>query len=224
MVMSGDARQQAGVDPRFPIPPRQQPYLRAFELGFDLLDSLDPTGARLPALGAECARGLIRLPSLRRVLVIDPAHREVRVDGGGRLHHTWALLALHYLCATDVTADAREVSLKHFDDCRGYLDAFNRRIIGRFLATAGRTREQFIARCEEQGATRLSGTAVSFEFALFPRLPLVLIRYDEDEEIGPGANLIFHRDAEYLLPPEDRIVAAELLLDLLTGKSLIETP
>jgi len=213
-----------GTSQAHPIPPRQQPYERAFELGFESLLSREPSAGHLEALGASRRGGVIRLPALHRQLLVDTNAREVNVEHAGRARRAWAILAIHYLCAQDVSSDAREVSLGHFADSRGYLDVFAKRIIKRFLGTVGRTAQQFEERSHELGATRVPSTGVCYRFDVFPRVPIMIVRYEGDDELGPGANVIYRADAEHLLPAEDRVVIAELLLDTLSGKPIEEDP
>lgn len=201
-----------------PIPPVQQPYEQAFGLGFDVLTSGELSADKLQALGASRNGEIIRVPVLRQALLLDPARREVLVEGSGRAKLTWALLALHYLCADEVGLDTREVSLKHFADCRGYCTVFEKRIVERFLATSGRTRERFRELSEQLQATRVSSPGIGYRFDVLPRVPVTIVRHDEDEEFGASANVLYQADAGHLLPAEDRIVAAELLLDVLSGK------
>ena len=212
----------SGRTPTHGIPPRQQPYELAFELGFEALLSGRPPDERLQALGAARYGDVIRLPALHRYLLVDMDAHQVSVEEDGRAKCAWAILALHHLCAEDVSSDAREVSLAHFADCRGYLDVFAKRIVARFVATAGRSEQQFVESSERLRAARLPGPAVGYRFDVFPRVPIAIVRYEGDEELRPGASVIYRADAAHLLPAEDRIVATELLLDTLCGKSMEE--
>lgn len=131
------------------VPSPQHPYDRAFELGFNSLRACPPSDERLAALGAAQIGKVIRLPVLDRYFLVDVSAREVTVEDGGRARVGWAVLVLHYLCAGEVSFDGREVSLGHFSDCRGYIDVFAKRIIGRFLATVGRDADLFAERSEQ---------------------------------------------------------------------------
>ncbi|MCX8052569.1 MAG: DUF3786 domain-containing protein [Armatimonadetes bacterium] len=204
------------------IPPPQRPYEQAFELGFEALALRAPTDAHLIALGAERSGNVIKLPVLHRQLLIDQDTREVSVEGGGKARLGWAILALHYLCASDLSDDPREFALGHFTDCRSYVSVFNNRIVRRFLATAGKDAKLFAERAEQIGGVLLERPGMAYSFSVLPRVPIVIVRYEGDYELGPGASVIFRADAEHLLPAEDRIVAAELLLDSLSGKSIDE--
>ena len=220
-------------------------YEQARQVGFDALLARAAGGdaSSWAALGAVHEHGMIVLSALNRRLRVDLAQREVWVedaDGGPvpagsdlaatppravgtRARAAWAVLALHYACAGDVAPDAREVSFSHFADCRSYLAVFGKRIVGRFLATAGRTDPEFARRSESVGGVRLPGSGVRYQFHVLPRVPIAIVRYEGDAELAPGASVVYRADAERLLPAEDRVVAAELLLDALAGKLMGET-
>ena len=206
------------------VPPRQQPYKQAIVLGFDALLALDISSERLDALGVTRNLDVIRIAVLNRFILVDLARREITIEGAGKAKHTWALLTLHYLCAEDMSVDLREVSLNHFADCRSYYSVFSKRILGRFLATAGRTQGIFEQASENLNAERVPSTGVYYRFKVLPRVPLSIVRYEGDDEFEPSANVIYRADAGTLLPAEDRIVVAEALLDALSGKPMEEGP
>lgn len=211
------------LQPGFSAPPKQRPYDQALQLGLDALQQRPPSAAALASLGAAAgAAGALRVPLLGRCCCVDVARRAVTFDPGDRLRVTWAVLAVHYLAAGEVPPDGREVSFGYFTDCRSYLSVFGQRILGRFLATSGRSADRFSQLAEKLGATRLPATGLRYRFALLPRVPIDFIRYEGDDELSPGANVVYRADAERLLPAEDRVVAAELLLDALAGKPLTE--
>ncbi|OPZ82987.1 MAG: hypothetical protein BWY76_02499 [bacterium ADurb.Bin429] len=201
-----------------PVPPRQQPYQIASQLGFAALRAHPPTPERLAALGAEFHNGRIALSALTQRVWIDLDAEQVLLEDGRGVRAAWALLAIHYLAATKVQEDRREVSLAAFTENRGYISVFRQRIIGRFLGTVGRTSDGFIAKSEEIGGVRYDGPGVGYRFQALPRVPITLIRHAGDDEFGPDATVIYQADIERLLPAEDRVVVVELLLDTLAGK------
>lgn len=256
------------------VPPsKQRPYDQALSLGFKELTARRADAARFQALGATLDGAGLTLPVLGQAVAVDLENRTVSVRGGRPVRVAWAVLTVHYLCATPPPEDAREVSFSYFQDCHTYLSVFGKRIIGRFLATSGRSSAQFVRSAEREGGTRLdrggAGTghdsldgsaspepasgrrglpvaalgprsagpvmraepapapavgaaAVGYTFQVFPRLPLAILRHEGDEEIGPGASVLYRADAEGILPAEDRVVAAELVLDALAGKPIEE--
>ena len=202
--------------------PRQNPYELALQRGLDALQNFAWTLDRCEALGIEEVEGILRLPALGRILCVDLAQRCVRVDDEAPARAAWGVLAAHYLCAEQLAPDPRGVSFSDFPDCRSYLSVFGKRITGRFLATAGRTEPRFVQAAEALGGHKVSGAGVGYGFAVFPRVPISIVRYDGGDEFPPGASVIYRADIESLLPAEDRVVAAELLLDALAGKPMTE--
>ncbi|MHB9036899.1 MAG: DUF3786 domain-containing protein [Armatimonadota bacterium] len=206
----------------WPIPPKQEPYAQALELGFDVLLADSPSGDKLASLGARLEPGCIRLPVLNREVIVNLNKREIIVAGGRRARVAWALLVLHYLSAEDVSLDTKDATLAYFSDSRGYLAVFGKRIVGRFLGTVGRTGEQFAQLSEQLGGTLVPSTGLCYRFDVLPRVPIAIVRHDGDEDFGPGASVIYRADIGHLLPAEDRVVAAELLLNALSGASIDE--
>lgn len=202
--------------------PPQRPYDQALQKGLVALKSRLPTPEKLRALGVTMAAGRIWIPSLNRHLVVDLDQKRVLVDDSEPARPTWAVLAVHYACADAVAPDPRAVSFSYFKDCHNYLDVFGKRITARFLATSGRSSEQFSRLGEQFGGTRVPGSGTGYRFTLFPRVPITIVRYEGDSEVSAGASIIYQADIEHLLPAEDRVVAAELLLDILAGKPMTE--
>ncbi|MEI7435832.1 MAG: DUF3786 domain-containing protein [bacterium] len=214
---------QAGSTHALAAPLRQRPYDQALQLGFDVLSARPPSREKLGLLGVAATAGVIRLPVLNRCLFIDLEQRRVLVDKDGPARSAWAVLAVHYLCAENLAPDSHAVSFSYFQDCRSYLSVFGKRITARFLATSGRTSALFTQIAEQCAGAKVPGSGTGYSFEIFPRLPITIVRHEGDDEICPGASVIYRADAEHLLPAEDRVVAAELLLDYLSGKSMYES-
>ncbi|MEI7899210.1 MAG: DUF3786 domain-containing protein [bacterium] len=202
--------------------PLQRPYDQALQRGLDVLRSRVPSPERLQSLGAALTANAIRLPALNRHLSIDLEQRSVLVDGSGPARSVWAVLAVHYLCAENLAPDPQEVSFSYFQDCRSYLSVFGKRITERFLATSGRTAQEFVRLAEQLAGTRVPSSGTGYRFDVLPRVPVTLVRYEGDDEVPAGAGIIYRADVERLLPAEDRVVAAEVLLDVLSGKAMAE--
>lgn len=201
----------------WPIPPHQHPHEAACSLAFDALAVHEPSPEKLNALGAKLESGYIVVSVLSRVVLVDLTNRRVCLECKYPIRQAWALLVLHYLCAENISLNVHEVSLSYFDDCRGYMSVFENRVIGRFLATVGRTEKEFEDAAKRIGGSRIDMSGCCYRFYVLPRVPISFIRYEGDEELKPGANVLYRADAGNLLPAEDRIVAAELLLKALEG-------
>ena len=204
-------------------PAAQQPHALALTTGFESLLSRMPDDDKLRSLGADRQSDTIRVPALNRCLVVDLNSREVLVDGIGKARPAWAILAVHYLAADDVSSDAREVAFAHFADGRGYVGVFEKRIVRRFLATTGRSAERFAEMAALLGAQSIPGSGARYRFEVLPRVPIVIVRHEGDDELVPGASVIFRADIGHLLPVEDRVVSTELLLYSLLGKAIEES-
>jgi len=202
--------------------PLQRPYDQALQRGMDILRSRTPSPERLQSLGATMTANTILLPALNRTIKIDLEQRVVTVDGTDRARPVWAVLAVHYMCAENLAPDLQEVSFSYFQDCRSYLSVFGKRITARFLATVGRSNLEFERLAEQCAGTRVTHSGTAYCFDVLPRVPITIIRYEGDDEIPAGASILYRADAERLLPAEDRVVAAELLLDILSGKPMTE--
>ena len=206
------------------VPPPQRPVELALALALDAVRSDPPAKETLDALGAAATHEGIRLPLLNRHVVVKPEGAGVLVEGDGEVSPGWAVLVLHYLRAEDVSLDAREVSLAHFPDCRGYVVPFTKRVIGRFLRTIGKTSESFSQASERLGGTRVSGPGLAYRFDVLPRVPITLILFEGDDELAASANVLFRADAQRLLPAGTVIAAAELLVGALCGSPIERKP
>jgi hypothetical protein len=203
--------------------PTQRPYDQALEKGLVRLSSRWPSPEKCEALGLTVTADQIRVPVLGRMVTVDPASRGVWIGAAERVRSVWAVLVVHYLCAENVVPDFREVSFSYFQDCRDYLSVFGKRITARFLATSGRSSVGFAQLAEKCGGVRVPGPGTGYRFDVFPRVPITIVRYEGDEEVAAGASIVYRADAGQLLPAEDRVVAAELLLDALAGKPVTES-
>ncbi len=202
--------------------PPQRPYDQALEMGLVRLRSRWPSPEKCEALGLMVTADVIRVPVLGHTVTVDPANHGVWVGEKERVRCVWAVLVVHYLCAEDYIPDFRAVSFSYFQDCRDYLSVFGKRITGRFLATSGRSSERFAQVAEKCGGVRVSGPGTGYRFDVFPRVPITIVRYEGDEEVAAGASIVYRADAGQLLPAEDRVVVAEVLLDTLAGKPIAE--
>ena len=200
-----------------------QHYAQAMALGFDQVQGDLPSAEQAASLGITVDGQRLRVPALDRELIVDCDTRTITLTDGRPATEAWGILVLHYVQARNLQVDATPSSFAEFPDCQFYVSVFGGRIVNRFLYTIGRTAESFIEKGQALGATRLPGPDLSFRFAVFPTLPITITRFEGDDELPPGANVIYQADAVQVLPAEDRVVAAEQLLNVLAGKPMAET-
>lgn len=204
------------------VPPPQRPYELALAAGLERLCARRWSAACLEGLGACLAGQQLAVTALGRRVIVDLERKTVGVDGSGVARAAWAVLITHYLCAEDWAVDMRDVAFAEFHDGSSYRSVFAKRITGRFLGTTGRTAEQFARAAETEGGLPVPGGGQGYRFFVLPRVPVTLIRYEGDDELRPGASVVYRADAGHLLSAEDRVVAAEVLLDTLAGKPMTE--
>lgn len=176
------------------------------------------------ALGAERIEdGVYTLPVLDATFAVD-------LDAGCVTRHglprdkaeiglPWKVIALHYLASrTPPPATSSWVSFGDLAEARGYESVYRGRVLGRLCATAGRTRDGFVAACKSLSATTIDWGDEGFEFPGFPKLHLAIAWYDGGDEFPPNAALLYPDTVLSLLPVEDVIVLSECLVSRLQGK------
>lgn len=205
------------------VSPPQRPYQQALDCAFHALRNRPPSPLVLESLGARAVGDVIHVKALNHSLQVDRTRACVTVDGAAeKARIMWAVLVVHYLCAGDPPRDTRAVSFGAFQDGCSYASVFQKRITGRFLASIGRSVEGFVAAAERVGGIRIPGEAVGYRFNILPRVPIAIFRFEGDTELEAGASVVYQADSALLLPAEDRVVAADLLLDALAGKPITE--
>ena len=174
----------------------------------------------LKCLGAERLEdGRLRLPVLNAFFLVDSAAGKVESPEGEAVGVGWAILALHYLASPVKGAvPAATVSFGQIADGRGYMGPYNGRVIQRFLRTAGRTEHDFRCSAGRLGGEEVKGGDAAFLFRVFPLFPVTVVWHAGDEELGPGATMLYAKDAAARMCVEDIVVMSELLVGKLSGK------
>lgn len=171
-------------------------------------------------LGAEALDdGRLKLPVLNAVFIVGPFAGMVALSGGDEVRVGWAVLALHYL-ASPVEGMRGEpaISFAQIPDGRGYATPYRGRVIERFLHTAGRTEEGFRTASQGLGGQPVDLGDAAFRFDVFPRFPITVVWHAGDDELPPGAGVLYVPDAAERFSAEDIVVMSELLIGKLTGK------
>ncbi|MCX5769453.1 MAG: DUF3786 domain-containing protein [Candidatus Hydrogenedentes bacterium] len=200
------------------VPVKQTNYELAVEQGYDRACARE--SARLERLGAKSAgEQVFTLPVMNRTIVIDLAQRRMcESQTGAPVGVAWEILILHYVDGPAVPphSDAWR-SFADFADARGYERVYRERVINRLCRTVGRTRETFVEACIREGGIPVMSAEQTYYFKVFPRLPVMIVRFDGDGELPPGASFVYPDNAPALLPIEDVIVMSECLVDRLQG-------
>jgi len=200
------------------VPVKQSNYQLAVEQGYDRVQARDP--AALDQLGAiPAGPQVFSLPVMNRDIVIDLVQRRmVESHTDAPVDIRWQILILHYVDgpAAPSHSDAWR-SFADFPDARGYEHVYQARVISRLCRTVGRSRDTFVEACLREGGIPVMSAEQTYYFKVFPRLPLIVVRYDGDGELPPGASFVYPDNAPALLPIEDVIVMSECVVDRLQG-------
>ena len=210
----------SGSDMREIYLPRQDHHevareaaLRRFRQRFD--------AERLGRLGVDLKEdGSLELTALCWRFAVQPdPFFAATVPEGREVSIVWQILTLDYMSGEPAGPPARFLSFADFPQLRGYLKAFQGRVIERLGRGVGSDRDRFAHAAERCGGARGSGSPLSYLFHFFPKLELQVVRYEGDEDFAPSCNVLFPDNALRLLSAESAIVAADKLVASLQGKS-----
>lgn len=187
-------------------------YAPALEKAYTAARSRDRNG--FVRLGARVREdGVIELPVLGGVHLIDLEEGKVFDGGGEPTSLPWTILSLHYLLAeAPFPASVGWTSFSDMADVRSYLGVYQKRVVDRLCATAGRNREVFERASLRLGATAEKWGDCGFRYPVFPLVPIGVAWYAGDEDMGPGASVLFPGNIRAVFVPEDTIVLGESLV------------
>lgn len=198
--------------------PRQTNYELAFAKALEKAREV-PEG-NFSGLGAEvCSDGMLKLPVLDTHFLVSLTDGTVTLPDGRPTDIAWGILTMHYLAspAEDIEIEP-SVNFAGMPDAIGYAGPYDGRVIQRFLHTVGRTEESF-----RDAARKLLGVPIragdaAYSFHVFPTFPVTVIWHGGDEELPPGATMLYTADAHERLHVEDVVVLSELLVGKFSGK------
>ncbi len=212
--MSGEP---ARTSKPFPLP-RQHNLQTATDSALELLRGRSVE--QLGRLGAWFEGDHPRLEVLDCELCVDVATGGVTTLAGVEVSPPWRILVLHYLCiASRPEQLAPEITFADLPSARAYVSVYNKRVIGRLCATAGRDAQTLQAGASALGARWVrTGGDLAFDLKPFPLLAARVIWHAPDEEFGPSATMLFPRNIESFFCSEDIVVLSEQLVSRLSGR------
>ena len=114
------------------------------------------------------------------------------------------VLILHYMLGKGpMVLSGNWVSYREIPGASFYYSAFVKRAINPLKQVFGNNTAGFKSGAELLNATPIEPGDASFEFQLFPRVPVQLILWEGDEEFPSEANILFDDTIEEILSPED---------------------
>ena len=150
--------------------------------------------------------------------MVDFNDRTVRVREKGKAalavpRREWQVLALHYLAARGVREPVRWVSFPELEPAaQVYNSVYRGRVINRFVATAGRGRNEFETAANALGGEPVEWGDAGFRFQVFPRLPVAVAWYAGDDEFPPDASFVYPDNITAIFSLEDVVVLSERIV------------
>lgn len=115
-----------------------------------------------------------------------------------------AILLLHYLInASGVDLSQNWISYKELQGGSIYIEPFQHRAIIPFVKKFGGYPQDFALAAEKLGGKKADHGDVSFIIPVLPRVPLLYILWEGDEEFPPNGTILFDNYANHYLATED---------------------
>jgi hypothetical protein len=199
-----------------PLPGRQNNYETAFREAADQLKArdirevADRCGAIVIASGQGSA---LRLPFIGDDLVIT--HPDIQVthaSGVGEVAMWSRILTLHYLVrGTGAKLRGEQIAFKHLEGGLAYDTAFHRRSVALLLDRFGPALKGFMEAGARAGGIRSGESSHALLFRAFPRVAVVFVMREGDEEFPPSGSVIFDSSIADYLSTEDVAVLCNMI-------------
>ncbi|NLN53459.1 MAG: DUF3786 domain-containing protein [Firmicutes bacterium] len=185
----------------------KSPYNMAvtLELARKAFAAKDPhTMAELSACPYDEAASCFTVAYLGQNYTVSYPAGQVSSAAGKEADLITSILLLHYLSgASGVEAADSWISFKELQGGAIYIDPFQKRAINPLVKGFGRKPEAFSKAAELLGGQRAAFGDLSYLIPVLPRIPLILILWQGDEEFPPNGNILFDRYANTYLHTED---------------------
>ncbi|MEM2944343.1 MAG: DUF3786 domain-containing protein [Methanomassiliicoccales archaeon] len=154
---------------------------------------------------------IIFLKFIDRSYSVDISQRIVAGEGQ-RLEPFLSVLVLHYLIGCSSLEPTGElITFREVPYGELYYPAFKSRAIDPLVSKFGTNAKLLLAIGEKLKARRVDLGSAAICVDVFPKLPVVIIIWEGDEEIPPSANILFDRIAPSIMATEDLAVIGNLI-------------
>ena len=99
-----------------------------------------------------------------------------------------------------------------------YVEPFTGRCLRRCAFTFGGRLDGFCKGCQALGGTAISGADAAYEIPMVDDYRIRILLWQADEEFGPSAQILYSDNFAVGFTAEDRVVAADLLLNAVRAK------
>lgn len=188
--------------------PRIDDFLNTLHLAREKLSSRDSEeicrNAAAQLLTQDNKKRIVFPYFLRKIEVAYPEGIVVYADGKNKLSLQEQGLILHYLLgACDIPLTGALITFRELPSGEFYYEPFLKRAQVPLLKTFGLNHELFHAAGEKLGGKEAAMGDVSMSFWPFPKIPVTLLLWREDEEFPPDGNILFDASIKDILPVED---------------------
>lgn len=122
-----------------------------------------------------------------------------------------ALVLYHFITTDGVLEKGRWISFAELPDGRFYNSAFQSYTGGELEREFGSNRPRFEATAKILGGRAQPFGDVAFQFLLFPRVPLLAVLWEGDEDFPPSYRILFDASAPNHMPTDACAIAGSML-------------
>jgi len=207
--------------------PTTEDFERALAIARDEYQANDPkqqaekAGAIWhPPTVPEDQNGCTEVPFLKTAYHIRSPQGDVSYkEGNEKEPDLWEkILLLHYVnTATGAPLSQKLISFKEIPEGMLYLPNFEKRAVAPLLGRFGNTPEAVWEPARSLGGRKSESGDFSVTIPVFPRLPVTLVFWRQDEEFAARLSLLFDETVVQYLPTEDIILSAQMMAFRLIG-------
>ena len=213
--------------------PTTEDFERALAIARDEYQGSDPkqqaekAGALWhPPVSPEDEQGYAEVPFLKTTYQIrspkgDVSYKEGQINKKGQEKEPdlWEkIILLHYInTATGTPLSQKPISFKEIPEGMLYLPNFEKRAVAPLLGRFGKTPEAVWEPARSLGGRKSETGDFSVTIPVFPRVPVTLAFWRQDEEFAARLTFLFDETVVQYLPTEDIILAAQMLAFRLIG-------
>jgi hypothetical protein len=128
------------------------------------------------------------------------------------------ILVLHYFSTSDGSAMAGEhISFKEVWEAMLYLPNFEKRAVAPLLGRFGANPGQILESAQKLGGRKEEIGDFAVTIPAFPRVPITLVFWKQDEEFEARLSILFDRTVVRYLPTEDIVLSTQMMAYRLIG-------
>jgi hypothetical protein len=109
------------------------------------------------------------------------------------------------------------ISFKEVREAMLYLPNFEKRAVAPLLGRFGANPEQILEPAQELGGWKEDMGDFAVTIPIFPRVPVTLVFWKQDEEFEARLTILFDRTVIRYLPTEDIVLATQMMAYRLIG-------